>query len=173
MGWVESPTLFCAVTESAQDLAQHFVDAAVLLPPYQVELSMAIEDVSMRGRAVTPSKLLQVFVDNFYYVATQSIDGAHIPIIRRAAIHGIMALFPPTVVTKHQDGKEPISASELLKGGGNFESKKDMIRFSFDGIKQTVHLPPVKAAAYIRETHRIMRRKSVPLKILQVVVGKL
>jgi hypothetical protein len=26
MGWVESPSLFCTVTESAQDLAQHFVD---------------------------------------------------------------------------------------------------------------------------------------------------
>jgi hypothetical protein len=36
-----------------------------------------------------------------------------------------------------------------------------------------VHLPPEKAAAYIRETHRILRRKSVPLKILQGVVGKL
>jgi hypothetical protein len=26
MGWVESPSLFCAVTELARDLAQHFVD---------------------------------------------------------------------------------------------------------------------------------------------------
>jgi hypothetical protein len=127
----------------------------------------------MRGRAETPSKLLQVYVDNFCYAATQSKDGAHIPIIRRAAIHSIMAVFPPPAVTKHQDGKEPILASKLLKGDGNFESKKDMIGFSFNGIKQTVHLPPAKAAAYIRETHRILRRKSVPLKILQGVVGKL
>jgi hypothetical protein len=34
MGWVESPSMFCAVTESARDLAQHFVDAAVPLPPH-------------------------------------------------------------------------------------------------------------------------------------------
>jgi hypothetical protein len=173
MGRVESPSLFCAVTESACNLAQHFVDVAVPLPPHQVKLSMAIKDVPMRGRAETPSKLLQVYVDDFCYAATQSKDGTHIPIIRRAAIHGIMAVFPPPVVTKHQDGKEPILASKLLKGDGSFESKKDMIGFSFDSIKQTVHLPPAKAAAYIRETHRILCQKSVLLKILQGVVGKL
>jgi len=173
MGWVESPSLFCAVTETARDLAQHFVDAAVPLPPHHVESSMAIEDVPMRGRADKPSKLLQVYVDDFCYAATQSRDGTHIPTIRRAAIHGIEAVFPPPAITNHKDGKEPISASKLLKGDGNFESKKDMIGFSFDGIKRTVHLPPKKAAAYIRETHRLLRRKSVPLKILQGVVGKL
>jgi hypothetical protein len=70
MGWVESPSLFCAVTESARNLAQHFVDAAVPLPPHLVESEMNIEDVPMRGRAEAPSKLLQVYVDNFCYAAT-------------------------------------------------------------------------------------------------------
>jgi hypothetical protein len=80
---------------------------------------------------------------------------------------------PPPAITKRKDGKEPISKSKLKKGDGNFESKKDMIGFRFDGIKQTVHLPPEKATAYIRETHCILRQKPVPLKILQGVVGKL
>jgi hypothetical protein len=173
MGWVESPFLFCAVTETAHDLAQHFVDAAVPLPPHHVESSMAIKDVPMRARAEAPSKLLQVYVDDFCYATTQSKDGEHIPIVRRAAIHGIEAISPPPAVTKHTDGKPPISVSKLLKGDGKFESKKDMIGFSFDGIKRTVHLPPHKAAAYIKETHRILCRKSVSLKILQGVVGKL
>ncbi len=121
IGWVESPSLFCAVTESARDLAQHFVDAAVPPPPHQVESAMTIEDVPMRGRAEVPSKLLQVYVDNFCYAATQSKDGEHILIIRRAAIHGIEAVFPPPAITKHKDGKELISASKLMKGDENFE----------------------------------------------------
>jgi hypothetical protein len=58
MGWVESPSLFCAVTESARDLAQRFVDVAIPLPPHQVKSAMTIEDVPMRGRTVAPSKLL-------------------------------------------------------------------------------------------------------------------
>jgi hypothetical protein len=36
-GWVESPSLFCAVTESAQDLAQNFVDNNVQLPHNSIE----------------------------------------------------------------------------------------------------------------------------------------
>ncbi len=61
----------------------------------------------------------------------------------------------------------------MLKGDWKFESKKGMLEFRFDGIKQTVHLPPEKALAYIKETHRILRRKRISLKTLQGVVGKL
>jgi hypothetical protein len=128
------------VTESAHDLAQHFIDAALPLPPHQVEASMSIKDVLMRGRADAPSKLLQEYVDNFCYAATQSKDGDHIPTYRRAAIHGIEALFPPPAITKHKDGKEPISVSKLKKGDGNFELKKDMIGFRFNGSGWCGHL---------------------------------
>ncbi len=86
-----------------------------------------------------------MYVDDFCYAATQSKDGLHIPTIRWAAIHGIEAVFPPPVVTKHQDGKDPISQKKLLQGDGHFESKKDMIGFSFNGVKRTVHLPSAKA----------------------------
>jgi hypothetical protein len=48
-----------------------------------------------------------------------------------------------------------------------------MIGFMFDGIKWTIQLPPVKAMAYIGETHRILHWKSAPLKDLQTLVGKL
>ncbi len=74
-------------------------------------------------------------------------------------------------MTKHQDGKDPISWKKLLQGNGHFELKKDMIGFSFDGVKRMVHLPPAKALAYIKKKC-ILRQKSVPLKTLQGVVGK-
>jgi hypothetical protein len=71
------------------------------------------------------------------------------------------------------DGKEPISQKKLAHGNGNFESTKDMIGFQFDGIKRTVHLPMEKAKDYVKEIHTVLRRKTVPLKILQMLVGKL
>ncbi len=37
MGWVESPALFCAVTESVRDLAQRFVDTDTQLPPHEID----------------------------------------------------------------------------------------------------------------------------------------
>ena len=97
----------------------------------------------------------------------------HIPNIRRAAIHAIHALFPPTSITNHDGAKEPISPKKLAQGDGHFEMSKDMIGFRFDGIKRTICLPAEKAMAYIKEAHTVLRQKTVPLKTLQVLVGKL
>jgi hypothetical protein len=81
MGRVESPVLFCAVTELARDLAQQFIDTDTQLPPHEIEDLMNIDDVPLRGCAAIPTKLLQVYVDGFCYAATQSKDGLHIPTI--------------------------------------------------------------------------------------------
>ena len=115
-----------------------------------------------------PSKLLQVYVDNFCYASTESKDGCHIPQIRCASIHGIHSLFPQPEMTRHVDGKKPISKKKCNLGGGNFTSDKEMIGFRFDGIKGTVCLPPAKVVAYIKEMHQILRRKSVPVMDLQM-----
>ena len=173
MGWVESPSLFCTVTEMARDITQHLVGANVILPPHPIESQMTFQHVPLRARADVPSKLLQVYVDDFCYASTEAKDGCHIPWIHRASIHGIHLVFPQPEVTGHIDGKQPISKPKLEKGNGDYTSDKEMIGFLFDGIKQTVYLPHAKAAAYIKETHQILRRKSVPLKVLQTLVSKL
>jgi hypothetical protein len=103
----------------------------------------------------------------------QSTDGAHLPTIGRAAIHGIHAMFPPTSITGHTGGKEPISQKKLTQGDGNFETTKDMIGFRFDDNKRTIRLPAKKALAYVKEIHKVLRWKTVPLKTLQMLVGKL
>ncbi len=82
-------------------------------------------------------------------------------------------VFPEPAVTGHKNGKDPLSLKKLELGDGNFVSTKDMIGFTFDGIKRTIQLPPVKAKAYIKETHRILHQKLVQLKDLQTLVGKL
>ncbi len=124
MGWVKSPSHFCTVTETARDITQHCVDNQIALLHDPIEESMMIADVPLRGQTRLPTKLLQVYVDDFCYAATQSEDGEHIPMIRRAAIHGIHAAFPPTLVTHHKDGKEPILAKKLAQGDGNFDMKR-------------------------------------------------
>jgi hypothetical protein len=79
MGWVESPSLFCTITESAQDLTQHLVDTNVNLPPHPFEAKMNIQHVPLQARADVPSKLLQVYVNNFCYASMEAKDGCHIP----------------------------------------------------------------------------------------------
>ena len=58
MGWVESPSLFYTVTETARDITQHLVDANVVLPPHPIKSQMMIQHVPLRARADVPSKLL-------------------------------------------------------------------------------------------------------------------
>ncbi len=48
-----------------------------------------------------------------------------------------------------------------------------MIGFRFNGIKRTIRLPAEKALAYVKEIHKVLCRKTVPLKALQMLVGKL
>ncbi len=173
MGWVNSPLMFCAVTELACHLTQHLVDHAVSLPPHPLKEVMKIQAMPTCTRLVVQTKLLQVYVDDFCFAMAQLTDKTHILLIRRAAIHGIHSLFPQPEVTGHQNGKEPISRKKLDQGNGDYTSNKDIIGFTFDGIKPTTHLPPDKAAAFIKATHRLLCRTSAPLKTLRTLVGKL
>ncbi len=113
MGWVKSPSLFCTVTESARDLTQNLVDTSIPLSWDPVKDIIQIPDVPFRACTDDPTKLLQVYVDDFCHAAMQSTDGAHLPTIRRADIYGIHAEFPSTSITGHMGGKEPISQKKL------------------------------------------------------------
>jgi hypothetical protein len=140
MGWVESPAYFCAVTECARDLTQHFIDNKTDLPYHPVEELMTIPDVPPRSRADSPTKLLQVYVDNFCHAAIQSKDGKHLATVRRAAIHGIHAVFPEPDITNHKNSKEPISRGKLERGDKNFDTTKTLI--GFVSIESTHGMPP-------------------------------
>jgi hypothetical protein len=85
------------------------VENVIVLPHNPIEDSMTIDAIPICGQSPSPTKLLQVYVDDFCYAANQLEDGAHIPTIQRVAIHDIHAVFPTTSVTKQVEGKEPIS----------------------------------------------------------------
>jgi hypothetical protein len=108
---------------------------------------MSIPTIPHRAQADSPLRLLQVYVDDFCHAATQSRDGQHLEKFRRAAVHGIQAVFPETTTTKHKNGKEPILQIKLDKGDGNFDTMKGMIGFEFNGKTQTVCLSPKKQEA--------------------------
>ncbi len=47
LGWVESPSHFCMVTETARDITQNCVDNQIALPHDPIEESMTIVDVPL------------------------------------------------------------------------------------------------------------------------------
>ena len=93
----------------------------VTLPPDETKELMKIQDVPSRGRTKFPTKLLQVYVDDICYVATQSEDGSYIPTIRRAAIHGIQSFFPTPTATGHTEEKGPSLKKEIGEGRWGFQ----------------------------------------------------
>ncbi len=61
----------------------------------------------------------------------------------------------------------------MAQGKGNFDTTKEMIGFLFDGMKRTMRLPAKKLLAYIKEMYTVLRWKTIPLKCLQAIVGRL
>jgi len=90
---------------------------------------------------------LKVYVDDFCLAATQSLDGQHIPTISRAGIHSIHSLSPPPEVTKHENGKPPISQKKLEKGEGQWWVVNEKVGFLFNGRRCTVRLPKERRGA--------------------------
>ena len=145
MGWVESPPYFCAATETARDVMEFHLQQGTQLCHDPIENQMDVEHVPERARADRPSRLVQVYVDDFCFPATQSVDGTHIPTISRAAIHGIHSIFPHPAITGHKEGKPPLSKKKLDNGEGQWRVKKEKLGFEFDGCRRTVRLPKEKA----------------------------
>jgi len=173
MGWVESPPYFCAVTETARDLTEFHLQHNTALPADPIEKQMDVQHVPFRARADTPSRCLQVYVDDFCLAATQSKDGKHIPTISRAGIHSIHAVFPPPDVTGHANGKPPLSKKKLDNGDGQWRVTKEKLGFDWNGRRRTVRLPKEKARKYVSETKRMLNRKRAPIKKFQTTVGRL
>lgn len=174
MGWVESPGYFCCATETIRDLINYHVDNNTALPEDPIEQELDVPNVPRRACEDDPSKLLQVYVDDFCNAATQSTDGTHLPTINRAIVHSIHSVLPPPAVTGHQNGKQPISQKKLAKGEGDWRTEKEMIGFEWEGRKRTVCLPTKKSKQYVADTKAMLyKKRRAPVKRFQTVVGKL
>ncbi|KAL7531597.1 LOW QUALITY PROTEIN: hypothetical protein ACHAXR_004124 [Thalassiosira sp. AJA248-18] len=132
---------------------------------------MDVEHVPLRARTESPSRCLQVYVDDFCFAATQSMDGKHIPTISRAGIHSIHSLFPPPEVTKHENGKPPLSQKKLHKGEGQWRVEKEkVVSCSMVGGEPS---GCQKKKQSDMETKQLLNRKRTPVKKFQTTVGRL
>jgi hypothetical protein len=103
----------------------------------------------------------------------ESKDRTLIKRVARAALHTIHSLFPPPEITGHVGGKDSISKKKCDQGDAQFERVKEILGFCLDGEKRTASLPPPKAIAIDTEITRLLRKKHVGLKRMQVIVGKI
>ena len=175
MGWCESPPFFCAATETARDVAQHYCDTNAALPPHPLEHYMVAPN--KWPQHLLPSiceqyvRLLEVYVDDFCTLI-QCTDPAELLRISRALLHAIHSVFPPPSQTGHPGG-DPISVKKLNEGEGLWDTRKEILGWVFDGAARCINLPTKKLDAIITELKHLHRLKAVPFKRFEKLVGKL
>jgi hypothetical protein len=140
MGWVESPTYFCAASEMARNVATQYIKCPIgLLPPHCfAHYAMTYEKVLQLPTATTPQQLhyiLEVYVNDCIpmAIATSPEQLQH---ITTAVMHGIHDVFPPS---PHQHD-DPISVKKLEKLHRQWALCKDILGFTFDGEHKTMIL---------------------------------
>jgi hypothetical protein len=176
MGWAESPPYFCAATQAGRDVIEYLIDEGFDLPPHPLESYIVTEETKAM---LPPSKqastycFVAVYVDDFFLAGVESQDGTLLRRMAQAALLGIHSLFPPIEVTGHIGGSDPISQKKLDKGDATTAVTKEVLGFLVEGKQRTVRLPPTKAITICDEITKLLKRKNIPLKRLEKIVGKL
>jgi hypothetical protein len=176
MGWCDSPSYFCAASETARDVAETLAAqpmgslAAHPLEGYLVPPSDWPEDTLHTSTAAFVN-LMEVYVDDFIQMA-QTTDPKQLEHLARAMLHAIHAVFPPPEATGHA-GEDPIALKKLRQGDGMWDIRKEILGWIFDGAKRCIELPPDKVERIQQEIRAIVRHKQVPRRHLEKLRGRL
>ena len=162
MGWKESPPAFCTATETVADLANaalsggkgydvpHRLDEVSETPvPTGAQLASS---ASPKGTAnhtaipLTDSRKLHrplqywdVYVDDFLAVAQGS--KRRLRRIKRALLHSLDRVFRPLQPDDRPTRQEPASIKKMKKGDATWGTRKVMLGWIIDTVRQTIELP--------------------------------
>ena len=172
MGWAESPPFFCAATETARDIIQHYFQKVPIIPPHPLESHLYSRDtVAEKQPDNTSSTQLEVYVDDFIAL-TNDNSRQHIQHLARAMLVGIHSIFPPPTITGHS-GEDPISNKKLLQHEGLFEQEKEILGWIINGKNYSIRLPLAKITKIQDEISAIIKKKKVPSNTLEKIQGRL
>jgi hypothetical protein len=150
MGWIESPSYFCAASETARDVAATYAEMPLgSLKDHKflhyTTTQRAYQDLPPTG---TPTSVLryfsEVFVDDFINGAIAD-NKSHLDHLSNATMHGVHDVFPADDI----DENDPISEKKLKKNDGSWDTEKDLLGLTFNGVHKTVWLPEEKRDALI------------------------
>jgi hypothetical protein len=150
MGWIESPAYFCAASETARDVAATYAEMPIgSLADHKflhyTQTSHAFK--CLPRHEPTQSNLCyfsEVFVDDFIQGAIAE-NQAQLNHLSNATMHGIHDVFP----SDQDDENDPISEKKLKKTDGAWDTQKDLLGLTFNGVEKTVWLPTDKRDALL------------------------
>ena len=152
MGWVLSPPVFCALTETVADLTKAGIDSNWRPPLHRLEqvadtLTPSDRPVSKAGRPPRiqarnkgPLGVDDVYMDDFILLAQGTKKGCRR--LRRVLFHMVDRVFRPPDDDDDAWKKDPNSIKKLLRGDGSLETVKVVLGWVIDTIAGTIELPP-------------------------------
>ena len=145
MGWVESPPLFCAASETARDIVEEYIETEVAsLPTHKfikhVMTSETIQDLPETCEGESGfTYMTEVYVDDFMSIVIP-VSRQQLEHVATAVMMGIHDVFP----ADEDDEEDPISMKKLKKGEGEYSTRKTLLGFNFDGTTKTMWLEEAK-----------------------------
>ena len=173
MGWTESPSYFCAASETARDIAEEYAKAEELDKHYLEEwtkLKPEFKNLPSGGLSHHLAHCFEVYVDDFIAAAIPRTkeDLTH---LSRALLHAIHDVFPASPESPEND---PASLKKLRKLEGAWAVRKDILGWELDGKEKTLQLEPEKFDKLMLLTKEALRaRAGVPFNKYEKMVGKM
>ena len=145
MGWVESPPLFCAASETARDIVEEYIETEVAsLPTHKfikhVMAGEKIQDLPQTCEEENGFKyMVEVYVDDFMSIVIP-VSRRQLDHVATAVMTGIHDVFP----AEEEDEEDPISLKKLRQQEGEFSTLKTLLGFDFNGENKTMWLEEAK-----------------------------
>jgi hypothetical protein len=145
MGWVESPSYFCAATKTTQNRAMDYTKNPIhLLSPHKfVKYTIGGPEYEALPESQKGNNgyvyTLEVYVDNFMSLIIPA-SREQIRHVTTAVMTGIHDVFQPD----DSNNGNPISAKNLKKGEGTYSTRKTLLGFDFNRDEKTMWLKEAK-----------------------------
>ena len=178
MGWVESPPYFCAASETARDVAAHYVER----PNWSFKghkfthYAMGNEEVKKLPKSGGEDGFryfIDVHMDDFLPLAFASTQD-QLQHLAEIVMHGIHDVLP----ADDDDDNDPLSLKKLRKLDGKWALLKDLLGFEFDGVAKTMQLEEPKKEFLLTILNKWLRTAQrptgrIPFAEFESVVAKI
>ena len=179
MGWVESPPFFCTASETARDVIEEYIETPVSsLPTHKfinhVMTSERVNELPKTGEEQSGfAYMVEVYVDDFMSIVIP-VTQDQLEHVATAIMTGIHDVFP----ADEDNSNDPVSEKKLKQREGEYDVRKTLLGFDFDGINKTMWLEEAKREflltilkRWIREADRGQR--GIPFAEFRSVTAKI
>jgi hypothetical protein len=172
MGWMQSPPLFTAATETVADLANQELLASAPAGPHRLdtvsESQGAVPDLASLAPAVSPTlpvpdkalprghlsppvKSWEVYVDDFIGMVQGS--WGHLRHVKRVLLHNLENIFRPFDHHDKKHHQEPASVKKMRKGDTAWETQNIVLGWIIDTVRLTIELPAQRVTRLFELLH--------------------